>query len=332
VRTTYPPLELLTDQRLHLVVMPTEACHLRCTYCYESFQTGRMAPEVVKGLENWIESRASGLHELTLSWFGGEPLLAQDLVLRVQQHALDLARRHPPLQVRANLTTNGHLLDRALFEELLALAIRDFQITLDGDGSVHDRTRKLSSGRGTFKRIWSHLVAMSAVSQDFRVLLRVHVHRENLDSLPRLLERCAAQWRGDGRFRLAFKPLFHPHRPGFDESLLLSSEEGTDAVEFLRLRARDLGLVEERIGDPGEATCYAARGNSFVVRSDGRLGKCSVILDSPENQVGRLLPDGTVDVDATRLEPWIRGLFTGDQEERYCPMRHVTRESRVAST
>ena len=44
---------------LHLIVLPTEACNFRCTYCFEDFKLKRMEPWVVLGLERWLTSRAS---------------------------------------------------------------------------------------------------------------------------------------------------------------------------------------------------------------------------------------------------------------------------------
>jgi uncharacterized protein len=318
------PAECLDNRRLHLVLMPTEACQFRCTYCYEDFALGRMPPAVVRGLKTWLERRAPELELLQLSWFGGEPLLALDLLLDVQAHALELARRHPPLAVRANLTTNGHRLEVELFRRLLALAVTEYQITLDGPQEAHDRTRKLAGGGATFERIWTNLLALHALAESFSVLLRVHVHRGNLETLPVLLERCAAAWGSDPRFRLSFKALFHPGRSGFDAATLLAPEEQAEALGSLHARAAALGLAERPLPGSGagaeEAICYASKANSFVVRSDGRLNKCSVALSSSENQVGRLNEDGTVAIDAVRMQHWMRGLFSGDAEERRCPM------------
>jgi len=66
--------------------------------------------------------------------------------------------------------------------------------------------------------------------------------------------------------------------------------------------------------------CYASYANSFVLRSDGTLGKCTVALSHPNNRVGRLLPDGTVEIQASKMTPWVRGLFSGGEEELRCPM------------
>jgi uncharacterized protein len=72
--------------------------------------------------------------------------------------------------------------------------------------------------------------------------------------------------------------------------------------------------------DDGASPCYAARANSFVIRSDGRVGKCTVALDDDRNTVGHLSADGRLILDASRIRPWIRGLVSLDPTELHCPL------------
>jgi uncharacterized protein len=70
-----------------------------------------------------------------------------------------------------------------------------------------------------------------------------------------------------------------------------------------------------------DSTCYAARGNSFVIRADGRVNKCTIALEAPENQVGHLAPDGRLLLDSPRVAPWLRGHWTNTAAELRCPMK-----------
>ena len=66
----------VANNALRLILMPTEACNFRCTYCYEDFRYKRMDDSVVTGVKRFLDLRASHLSQLEISWFGGEPLLA----------------------------------------------------------------------------------------------------------------------------------------------------------------------------------------------------------------------------------------------------------------
>jgi sulfatase maturation enzyme AslB (radical SAM superfamily) len=64
---------------LNLIILPTEACNFRCTYCYETFEHKKMKKEVVNGIKALIGRRGPELNKLEIAWFGGEPLLAFDV-------------------------------------------------------------------------------------------------------------------------------------------------------------------------------------------------------------------------------------------------------------
>jgi len=66
--------------RLELTLLASEDCNLRCTYCYEDFARGTMRPDVREGVKALLRHRARTLNELSLSWFGGEPLYGWDSV------------------------------------------------------------------------------------------------------------------------------------------------------------------------------------------------------------------------------------------------------------
>ena len=49
---------------------------------------------------------------------------------------------------------------------------------------------------------------------------------------------------------------------------------------------RGFGVGASDWFSPNGMVCYAARANSFVVRSNGQLNKCTVALDTDYNHVG----------------------------------------------
>src|SRR5215211_2329775 len=74
------------NESLHLIVLPTEQCNFRCTYCYEDFSIGRMSSEVIQGVKRLIDRRLPSLKSLSVSWFGGEPLLGRAIVEDISEH------------------------------------------------------------------------------------------------------------------------------------------------------------------------------------------------------------------------------------------------------
>jgi uncharacterized protein len=327
----------LSHHRLNLILMPTEQCNFRCTYCYESFQLGRMKPDVVAGVKRLMERRAPELAELTISWFGGEPLLALDLVEDVMTHAQELRGRHPAMRVRSNLTTNAWKLDRPVFERLLALGVNDYQISFDGPKELHDQKRVRRDGRGSFDRIWSNLRAMRGVEGSFLARIRVHVDRSNLAALPRFLADVRAEFGGDPRFRVHLKPLAKwggPNDAQLDVLDQPGDRERLHGLEQLLGEQSVMALESGSAAPSGPDLCYATRANSFDVRADGRLNNCTIALDRPENHVGRIEPDGRLVIEPEPMRTWMRGLHSGDERELFCPLlgldAWIAREARNA--
>jgi uncharacterized protein len=310
----------LAHDVLHLIVLPTEACTYRCSYCYEDFRPGRMERRVVRGIKNLLTDRAEELRQVTLSWLGGEPLLARDVIEDVLGHAQILRAKHPSLRVRSDVTTNGHHLDRAVFERLVALGADRYQVAFDVPPGWHDRVRRLLGGGATFERIWSNLTSLRGVARDFEVRVRVHVDRENQDAMPAFIERYAEAFGMDERFALYIRELARCGGPNDAELAVFDDPaECRSVLTSLRDQALRRGVRSAEPRDAG--ICHATQTNSFVVRADGRVNKCSVVLDHPRNQVGRLHESGRLELAGDRMWYWMKGRAYGDSLGGICPMR-----------
>lgn len=318
----------LSTRRLKLIILPTERCNYRCVYCFEDFALPRMARPTVRGIKALLAARAPDLDQLSIDWFGGEPLLAAAIVEDVQGFAQLLARRHD-IEFAAMITTNGHLLDRRRFRRLVELGIHRYEISLDGPQPLHDRKRVEADGRGTFDRIWRNLEALRATDLEAEIVLRIHVDRDNCEALPAFLDDLASAFGSDGRFRVFLRPLSRLGGPN-DEGLPILEGAERNVIADLRRKAAQLGFGLH--GESVAPICYAAAANAFVIRSNGEVGKCSVALTDPANRVGRLYEDGRLELDHQKVMPWIQGLFTGEPSALACPLDHMRAGTPVGAT
>ena len=107
-----------------------------------------------------------------------------------------------------------------------------------------------------------------------------------------------------------------------------SEDASIQLVEQLNLtKAHGESAGSQRAEDlaaGGNYICYAAKANSLLVRADGRIGKCTVALNDPRNDIGRLAEDGSVVIDNDKLRPWISGLGTLDVATLGCPLSRLT--------
>ena len=305
---------------LHLILMATEACNFRCTYCYELPGGRRMSAAVVRGVERFLGSSIPDLRRLTLSWFGGEPLLARGVIEQIMARVNGAIAREGRPVLASDITTNGHLLTANCCERLLELGITQFQVSLDGTREWHDRTRTRAGGRGSYDRVWGNLCGLRALAGDFTVILRLHVHGRNAASAPRFIDDFAAAFGTDRRFRLFLRPLSCLQKSPAADLDYLRGPARRRVIDMLARNARQQGL-EPMTPATLPPVCYAARGNSFVVRADGRLAKCTVALDDPANDIGRLDEYGMIELDVDRTRTWMRGFTSGLAHELQCPWR-----------
>lgn len=308
---------VLSQDTLHLILMPTEACNFRCVYCYEDFQLGRMSDEIVGGVEALLSTRVAALNRLEISWFGGEPLLAETTILRILKHVASLRQNYPQLAFHSDMTTNGYRLDGPLLEALCRLGVSRYQISFDGWADSHDRKRIRAGGGPTFDRLWANMIAARALPLSFTAMLRLHVERENFVSCQEFIRELGRTFEGDPRFPLYLKLLSRWGGPNDATLPTLDRSKGAEVLEELRAEAKSVGVPIYESDE--KEVCYAARGNSFLIRSDGRVNKCTLALNAPENQVGRLTADGKLLLSATRMVPWMRGLWEGSEATLHCP-------------
>jgi uncharacterized protein len=310
-------MEAFAPDRLRLFILPTERCNFRCVYCYEDFLIGRMSSEVVSGLKALISQRASTLSGLRLSWFGGEPTTAIDIVHEIMRHAIEAARAHK-LQIDGDMTTNAFRLNREMLANLCNLSVREFQITLDGPEAIHNKTRVLANGQKTFHRIWANLLQAKASPLPFQMILRVHLTHDNHESMPQFVDQLRDTFLDDARFSITFKAVGHWGGPHDNTFAVLSNPRVEEIIQSLSYRL--YGDRKDSLSTWNDEVCYAARPNNFVIRADGRVEKCTVALNKPGNLVGRLNPDGTLTFRDGVHQNWLYGWKAMDGDILSCPM------------
>jgi uncharacterized protein len=320
-------LQHFRSNYLNLIILPTEACNFRCTYCYETFENRKMPRPIVTGIKSLIDRRGADLDDLEIGWFGGEPLLALDVITEICKHAIDVSKTEG-FTFRSGMTTNGYFLNQDRFSQCLDHKIDFFQISLDGDPDDHNASRKLASGEGTFDRIWSNLIAMKATRAEFVVMLRLHYTMQNFISVGQFARRIRDVFGDDSRFRFFFHHIARLGGPN-DESIAIVSEQDQKQIEA---HLWDASGLSPPPGHDESYICYAAKGNSLVIRSTGRLAKCTVALNDSCNDIGRISENGEVCVDQKKYQRWIAPLVEADWENVSCPLPLVVQQAQLDGT
>lgn len=306
---------------LELILLASEDCNFRCTYCYEDFKRGTMVPEVREGIKRLVEKRIKKLNRLHISWFGGEPLYGWEAIEDLAPFFLDIANANE-VSFGGHMTTNGYLLTPDIAEKLLAWRINNFQITLDGLPEHHNHSRAARDGSPTYDRIFSNLKALRDSKEQFHVTLRVNVDRSNAGGLSTFVDLLANEFSHDHRFVLAFKMVGRWGGSNDANIDVCSGSEASALQEDLAKQARLQGLRLGTIKDVsriGSQICYAARPYNFLIGATGKVMKCTIALDKKEhNIVGELDSSGDLHLETDKLAAWTEPAFEKDGQCQKC--------------
>jgi len=167
-----------------LTICPTMNCNFDCPYCFENHRPGKMSPEVQEDVVNLARRmlEARGGNRLRITWYGGEPLLAPDVIESLSGRLIALAEEFK-VSYSAQIITNGYLLSQENIDMLERCRVSTCQVTLDGLGEKNDVTRRLAGGGPTFGRITDNLRKNKI---PFRVDVRQNIQESNLDEVPKL--------------------------------------------------------------------------------------------------------------------------------------------------
>ena len=154
MRASWPAI-----RKLELVL--TEDCNLRCHYCWIPKRPEYMSWEVAKRALDFFIQESRDAQDLEITLFGGEPLLAWDVLVRSVEYAKHLAASAGK-RVHWAVTTNGTLLneDRVRFAAQHGI---NYLLSIDGDKDSHDRHRRTADGHGSFDLVVANIPALKRV-------------------------------------------------------------------------------------------------------------------------------------------------------------------------
>lgn len=167
-----------TDGTLRLTILPTLACNLSCTYCYQKSRSPGMSRETQADVVAWAERlmKSRAYRAVAVDWYGGEPLLARRRLEALSTQLIRLADE-AGMEYRASLVTNGTLVGKDIGEFIDRNRIKDAQVTLDGLPGHHDARRPFSNGKPSSKQVLS---GVKALAERVTVRLRINTDRQNL--------------------------------------------------------------------------------------------------------------------------------------------------------
>lgn len=262
-----------------VTIATTLGCNLACGYCFQgqNKKTTRFEESARHALIAHLKRRAIDLDQLSIVWYGGEPLMNAAEIWAISEPVREVCREHN-VAYSGSIVTNGYLLTPAIAARLIQNGVTSAQITLDGVEASHDRMRPHISGRGTFDKTINNVlnVVMDDDLSALNIALRISVDARNPGDIWQLLDELAARgFGGKPNVSIYFAPIEAISAGCSDyEHLSMSKREYAELEVSLIRRATALNLRHHNQFGQDQSLCQAVKPNDLVLTPTGDVHKC----------------------------------------------------------
>lgn len=281
----------------------TNACNLRCPYCYlhktpdqMELAHGRLSIDAI-----FRSARNHDFRRVKIKYAGGEATLNMKTVLALHAYAADLAQERG-LALDGVVLSNGVALGPKMIEALKASKLR-LMISLDGVGEVHDAQRPFANGAGSFTHVERTLDRLQIAG--LIPTISITITSRNLhglaDTVRYVLDR-----------RLPFTLNFFRHNDCAadfadlaysDRKIIAAMQDAFAAIEADLPPYSLLGAILDRVrlDTPHERPCGVGQ-NYLVIDQNGQVAKCQMEIEQTLTDVTNPDPLAAVRADTIHLQ------------------------------
>jgi len=296
----------------------TNACNLRCTYCYleksgesMSSETGRQAVDAT-----FRSAIAGGFKRVELKYAGGEAALNIRRVAELHRYAM---ARGAELGVATagRILSNGTTLTPRRLAQIAELGI-ELMVSLDGLDEHHDQQRPTVRGSGSVASAMAGV--RRAVSYGIRPTISITVTPQSVSGLPMLIDELLD-------LQLHFTLNFVRPTDGgpasiaeAEEQIIAGMREAYRVIAARPPRYSLLGSLLDRtnLGVGHRHTCGVGE-NYLVFDHRGNVAKCQMLIDQPVTTVAAGDPLAVIRAD----QIGVRNLPVDEKEGcRSCEWRY----------
>ena len=276
---------------LNLTIAPTFDCNLACGYCFQGLDKAKqkITPLVKQGILEHIKNQKEHLEQLSVTWYGGEPLMAKPGLLDLSDELISFCDLNS-IKYSASIVTNGYLLTRKTASELWSRRVTWAQVTIDGMPETHNKMRPKINGQGSFEKIVENIKDV-LINTPMSIHVRVNVGQDNIEQCEELLHFFHKEMPlSTGRFKVYFAPIdASTPESGSAFDMSLNRKTFNEKVRQLTTLGQTLGVI-----DPTSAPssilgmCVAVQNNGLVIAANGDVHKCWETMHDPTKKIGTI--------------------------------------------
>ena len=274
---------------IRLTVAPGMGCNYNCGYCFESGRRNgkKMSDEVIRTIGDRIRGKLesdSSVKKLMLTWFGGEPLLYSDVIVKLSEALIKICTDHGVLY-RSGIITNGRFLDRETASLIREHCVTKAQISMDG--TEEDYCRAKGADENDYHAVVSNIRDACGIID---ITVRINIADHDVKKAVRLMEHLLHDQALDGRIKVY---------PAFVRDLMGNSgSEKASYRKYLAMERSFRALFDDRtfrreslavqpavkISSPCSQICAS----SLLIGPEGELYPCEHLFGDDAGIIGHI--------------------------------------------
>lgn len=282
----------ICDKSAITVFVITYMCNFNCPYCYENAPSTMNTKIISKDMVDKVfELNGGDLKQI--SFYGGEPFLPE--TLEIVKYILS---RAPNAEYSA--VTNGYYLSD--YARVISnYHFTNIMVTLDGPEELHNKTRTLKTGIGTYSKIMSGI--SDCLNLSIPIKIRMNISPNNIDACEQLREALINRFRNYydiGTLMFELQPIFQLNKSIRDDiNMRLLFDEKTPAGLPYKKNMMSLTLSpllsafinnSKKRYNPRYCNCDA-EGKRYFYDPEGNIYSCILALNNSNAIVGHYYPN-----------------------------------------
>ena len=273
------------DNELKIAINTTYGCNARCDYCFEcNADHNKMDYETADQVADYICKAINEDTLLTYRWFGGEPLLASDIIDRI----IERVNRYfnNKLNYRSVILSNGTVYNESIFQKILGdWHVYEFHVTLDGTKDVHNIKKNfIDKNLDGYTRVMTLIKKL--LEKNIIVACRVNIDKQNIDTIDEIVSSFDS-FGNKELLNVYVAPTRRHTKISEDYSFDYSEYSEVFDIVYETLYKHGILAKTDSLVPRRKVTCCSTRAtNELVVDTKGDFFKCMQTSTSDQKTVG----------------------------------------------
>lgn len=278
-------------------IYTTTKCNAKCYYCFEKNVVSEAMDKSVadKVVERILDIQGNA-KQLTITWFGGEPLLNKDIM----DYISCKLKKNLPNDVEYNsfMITNGILFDEPTVRRAIdTWNLDSVQITIDGLKTTYERIKKFGI-KDSFERIINNIHTL--MKAGIKVRIRINYSDDNVGEILGLIDYISEEFIDKTMLFVYAHKIFSDDNN--DNSKAASVDNDIKIWDKLYLKGFIKNILETI--KPNMISCTAGNLYNEMYLPNGDIGKCAQAISK-----GDIVGNASFGIKNKLVSKWCSGLM-----------------------